>query len=164
MDFKTFVTDTSGAVAVDWVVLTGGLVGLGIAATLVVSGGMEDLSGDISVHLASIEVGQSDRDAGGDESAWGTLAQLNPWSDPVQMMQGYLDRANGDVQAAYDSLFADAQREALDPNMNSGNEIDALGAFEAHAQANNLRYDAGDNPDYATLHNTYTTTQTQSFF
>ena len=79
-------------------------------------------------------------------------------------MQGYLDRANGDVQAAYDSLFADAQREALDPNMNSGNEIDALGAFEAHAQANNLSYDAGDNPDYASLHNTYTTTQTQSFF
>lgn len=37
----SFATDESGAVTVDWVVLTGGLVGLGLAATAVISVGVE---------------------------------------------------------------------------------------------------------------------------
>ncbi len=51
-DIETFLRDTSGAVTVDWVVLTGGLVGLGLAATAVISAGVQyqaeeiaDLSG-----------------------------------------------------------------------------------------------------------------------
>lgn len=42
-----FFENESGAVTVDWVVLTGGLVGLGLATTAVVSAGMEDVSGDV---------------------------------------------------------------------------------------------------------------------
>jgi Flp pilus assembly pilin Flp len=45
---NTFVSDESGAVTVDWVVLTAAIVGLGLAVMSVVSGGVEDLSGDIS--------------------------------------------------------------------------------------------------------------------
>ncbi|PIV75623.1 MAG: pilus assembly protein [Rhodobacteraceae bacterium CG17_big_fil_post_rev_8_21_14_2_50_65_11] len=48
---KSFLTDTSGAVTVDWVVLTAALVGLGLAVISVVSGGLEDLSGDINTQL-----------------------------------------------------------------------------------------------------------------
>ena len=44
---KTFSADESGAVTVDWVVLTAALVGLGLAVMGVISGGIEDLSGDI---------------------------------------------------------------------------------------------------------------------
>ena len=43
-----FITETDGAVTVDWVVLTAALVGVGIAAMLVISGGVEDLATDIS--------------------------------------------------------------------------------------------------------------------
>jgi Flp pilus assembly pilin Flp len=46
--FNTFVSDESGAVTVDWVVLTAAIVGLGLAVMSVVSGGVEDLSGNIS--------------------------------------------------------------------------------------------------------------------
>lgn len=54
---RHFLLAEDGAVTVDWVVLTAALVGLGLAAMAVVSGGVEDLSGDVSVELASLEVG-----------------------------------------------------------------------------------------------------------
>ena len=46
-----FVADESGAVTVDWVVLTAAIVGLGIAVMGAVSGGLEDLSGEIEDQL-----------------------------------------------------------------------------------------------------------------
>lgn len=49
---STFLADESGAVTVDWVVLTGGLVGLGLATMAVVSGGVASLSGDTSSQLS----------------------------------------------------------------------------------------------------------------
>ena len=48
-----FLTDESGAVTVDWVVMTSGVVGLGLATMAVVSSGVEDLSGDINTQLSS---------------------------------------------------------------------------------------------------------------
>ncbi|WP_371154780.1 Flp family type IVb pilin [Jannaschia sp. 2305UL9-9] len=45
---KTFSADESGAVTVDWVVLTAALVGLGLAVMGVISGGIESLSNDIN--------------------------------------------------------------------------------------------------------------------
>jgi Flp pilus assembly pilin Flp len=52
---KNFAKSESGAVTVDWVVLTAALVGLGLAVMAVVSGGIEDLSGDISTALADTD-------------------------------------------------------------------------------------------------------------
>ncbi|RLJ60558.1 hypothetical protein BCF46_0761 [Litoreibacter meonggei] len=48
---KNFAADESGAVTVDWVVLTAAIVGLGIAVMASVSDGLEDLSGDIEDQL-----------------------------------------------------------------------------------------------------------------
>ena len=45
---KNFAADESGAVTVDWVVLTAAIVGLGLAVMSVVSGGTEDLTQRIS--------------------------------------------------------------------------------------------------------------------
>jgi Flp pilus assembly pilin Flp len=50
---KNFANSESGAVTVDWVVLTAAIVGLGLAVMAVVSGGIEDLSGDISNTLTN---------------------------------------------------------------------------------------------------------------
>lgn len=48
---KSFANDESGAVTVDWVVLTAAIVGLGIAVMASVSGGLQDISGDIETQL-----------------------------------------------------------------------------------------------------------------
>lgn len=52
---KSFASNESGAVTVDWVVLTAALVGLGLAVMSVVSGGVENLSGDISTSLTNVD-------------------------------------------------------------------------------------------------------------
>ncbi|OAN74595.1 hypothetical protein A8B78_03970 [Jannaschia sp. EhC01] len=53
---KNFASNESGAVTVDWVVLTAALVGLGLAVMAVVSGGVEDLSTEISQGLIDADV------------------------------------------------------------------------------------------------------------
>ena len=47
MMLGTFWTDESGAITVDWVVLTAGMVGLGLGTMGVVSGGADDLTTDM---------------------------------------------------------------------------------------------------------------------
>ena len=49
--FTNFKNDESGAVTVDWVVLTAAIVGLGIAVLAAVSTGVSDLSSDIQGQL-----------------------------------------------------------------------------------------------------------------
>lgn len=50
---KNFVTDESGAVTVDWVVLTAAIVGLGIAVVASVRGGVEGMGTAISSSLSN---------------------------------------------------------------------------------------------------------------
>jgi len=52
---KNFASSESGAVTVDWVVLTAAIVGLGLAVMAVVSGGVENLSNDIGSTLATTD-------------------------------------------------------------------------------------------------------------
>ncbi|MGI3187026.1 pilus assembly protein [Nioella aestuarii] len=54
--FTSFLSEESGAVTVDWVVLTAALVGLGLAVISVVSSGLENLSGDIRGQLEADHV------------------------------------------------------------------------------------------------------------
>ena len=46
-NIKTFAADETGAVTVDWVVLTAALVGLGLAVMTVVGQGVQSVSTDI---------------------------------------------------------------------------------------------------------------------
>ena len=48
-----FLKDESGAVTVDWTVMTAAIVGLGIATYGVVSGGINQLSTNTSTHLST---------------------------------------------------------------------------------------------------------------
>ena len=54
---NTFKNDESGAVTVDWVVLTAALVGLGLAVMGVVRGGIDDLTNDIDGQLMKDHIG-----------------------------------------------------------------------------------------------------------
>ena len=55
--FKSFKNDESGAVTVDWVVLTAAIVGLGLVVMTSVGGGITDLSGDVSTGLKAATTG-----------------------------------------------------------------------------------------------------------
>ncbi len=55
--FNAFLNDESGAVTVDWVVLTAAIVGLGIAVLTSVSGGTTALADKVSTHMSSQDVG-----------------------------------------------------------------------------------------------------------
>jgi len=48
---KTFTTDESGAVTVDWVVLTAAIVGLGIAVLTAVAGSIGNVTDAIAADL-----------------------------------------------------------------------------------------------------------------
>ena len=50
---KHFLASEAGAVTVDWVILTAGVVGLALAATMTVIDGTGDLSGDVETQLSS---------------------------------------------------------------------------------------------------------------
>jgi len=51
--FDAFLNDESGAVTVDWVVLTAAIVGLGIAVMTSVGNGTTSLANKISSHMAN---------------------------------------------------------------------------------------------------------------
>ena len=54
--FKKFLSDETGAVIVDWVVLTAAIVGLTLSVMAAVSNGLEDMSGDIESELSAQDI------------------------------------------------------------------------------------------------------------
>ena len=54
--FKAFLANESGAVTVDWVVLTAAIVGLGLAVITSVRSGVQSLGTEISNSLTSASV------------------------------------------------------------------------------------------------------------
>lgn len=56
MNIRHFLRSEDAAVTVDWVVMTAAVTGMGLAVTAVVSGGIENVSGDILDTLTQIEI------------------------------------------------------------------------------------------------------------
>ena len=57
MSFREFCVSECGAVSVSWVILVAGLMGLLIGAMAVTSGGVEDLSSEVSQTLVEADPG-----------------------------------------------------------------------------------------------------------
>jgi len=158
MRIQTFIQSDNGAVTVDWVVLTAGIVGLGLATMAVVSGGVEDLSNNTSTQLASVEPDSMFDWASSNpltSSGWGDLGTFSP----IQTAAGaesyaasVLAANGGDYQAAYDQLY----QQVLNMTYADGESIDDFGAFEAMAAAAGATIDTGDNMTYAEMHAAYT--------
>ena len=53
---KRFLADESGAVTVDWVVLTAAIVGLGVVVITTIANGALDHTSGLNSHLANAEV------------------------------------------------------------------------------------------------------------
>ena len=56
---KTFARDESGAVTVDWVVLTAAIVGLGLVVMTTVSNGLKTAASNISADIATTQAAGS---------------------------------------------------------------------------------------------------------
>jgi len=134
---NTFLSDESGAVTVDWVVLTAALVGLGLATTAVVTSGVSALSGNLATELTEQgldAIASSILDLGvispHHSQAW--LDQVVPdfFGDPAIFSDAEL--------AAYHTTMANTILAANPADIASGhyhNSIDHMGAVEA-AMAN----------------------------
>ncbi len=57
MTFKTFVKDCSGAVTVDWVVLTAAIVGLGMIVLVPIAFTTHSSAQGVSDYISNINVG-----------------------------------------------------------------------------------------------------------
>lgn len=117
-----FLTEERGAVSVDWVVLTGAVVALGLAATAVVSSGIENLSGDVAAEM-------------------GIITPNSRFSSTAQGMgfEGGLGTWRGGV-LAYDDGFGNVLRGGQAPGQAAVNTFDLEGdkayaviAFDMHA-------------------------------
>ena len=77
---RGFVTDERGAVTVDWVVLTAGIIGLAIASIALVHDGATDLSNSTATALANADIGSgssADDDAESDAGTGGGKGKLS---------------------------------------------------------------------------------------
>ena len=155
-----FVLSEDGAVTVDWVVLTAALVGLGLAVMAVVSGGVEDLSGDIDTQMVDQEIVTSFSAAAGIALTAGTLTSWHhnegwfngmtaQYSDPGTYSEAQLIAQH---QTAANTILA-----ANPGDITSGhyqNAIDHMGAIEIGMAANGIEVpDSGMN--YETAYTQY---------
>ncbi|SDZ14149.1 hypothetical protein SAMN05444004_106198 [Jannaschia faecimaris] len=110
------IQSEDGAVTANWVVLTAGIVGLGLAATSVVSGGVEDQSVDIAQFLADTEVGtafsrlfsENDFSEGRGDWSGGELMTINGFGE-ILALSGNATRA--EMPISVDSKYAYAVME-----------------------------------------------------
>ena len=139
--YANFVVSESGAVTVDWVVLTASVVGLGLAVMSVVSGGMERLSEEIASSLAAIEiqdrfaealeaVGFASLDFSGQTGGFsgGALVTFPGLGDVLQIGPGQTARASFDMPAGTGSASVDFDLFGLDSLNNETATISVNGS------------------------------------
>jgi len=115
-NFRQFLISESGAITVDWVVLTAAVTGMALAATAVVENGIEDLASDLEAQLRTQQV--SDAFVQFDSSFFNDLYDL-----------GMVTEANAEVFFDLANEMTNAEiLDALEQGMldlNDGNLSDA---------------------------------------
>ncbi|WP_420394764.1 hypothetical protein [Nioella sp.] len=132
---QNFFLNESGAVTVDWVVLTAGLVGLGLATMAVVSTGVEDLSGDMRGQMESQTISTSFASAAGG----GT------WTWSGRTSQDYYDIGAALAPGNNGATYYWAQQEAI-ADMPEGYNFDSPLVDPA---TGNVVYTSNDGTTYA---------------
>ena len=127
--YKQFLEDTTGAVTVDWVVLTAAVTGLGLATVSVVSAGLEDLATDIQQSLMSTNA------ATGSIDPWNSA---HPTYVACQDTDVDFNAAVTLAQDAYDNntqdpLFElDYYQTEMETALNDGSYVGDVAAREQH--------------------------------
>ena len=137
----------SGAVTVDWVVLTAALVGLGLAAMSVVSGGVEDLANDTNDSLNRSIVETSLNFGQRVVTSMEDLNLMGYYANPEGRLAS--DKAMGDGELVMYSMLMQA-RNALNNSAsnNDRSEISQLAVYELGLTDMTFEEAAGTLSDY----------------
>lgn len=119
---KTFLTDETGAVTVDYVVLSGAVAGMGITAAATLSGGVDELARNIAAELTdlasvAITVLEANDFSGGNRGNWtggrvmefrnfGSLLALGP-GETATVSLGFPEGAETGV-VTFDAIAGDS--------------------------------------------------------
>jgi hypothetical protein len=111
---EVFIRSEDGAVTVDWVVLTAGIVGLGLAATAVVTAGVSDISGEVDTTLEDYEIRTS------------FAAAAAPWQS------GQWEMNNPGIHESYSSWMAGFGDQQLLDHMNNMQQFSEMPPGSGH--------------------------------
>jgi hypothetical protein len=155
MKISRFAADESGAVTVDWVVLSAGIVGLGLATIAVASSGVENLTGDIRNALANMELAQQAAAAAAVE-AFGFL-HFAGQSEADQEVARVLSTLYGNDPQAYYNAIQNAITAFAQMNHAQGMayEIDVLNSLQSYAAANGIALDTSNGMTLEQAHAAY---------
>lgn len=119
-----FAASESGAVTVDWVVLTGAVVGLGLSTMAVVSGGVESLANDTAQGIAgtsistafagAVELFNGDFSGGAGGFTGASVVNAAGFGDILQIGQGEMAELTMDVPPGSTSATIDFDLIAAD--------------------------------------------------
>jgi hypothetical protein len=133
--FRNFVTSEAGAVTVDWVVLTAGLVGLGLATTAVVSSGIANVSGDTAGIISGYEIVTAftetteNTNLGGTGFFDGAGSWLGGVATYVDGFGEILQIQDGGVVSSYFELPEDTTMAYLEFDLIGGDSLDGEPAY-----------------------------------
>lgn len=154
MPLAAFLSDTSGAVTVDWVVLAASVVGLGVASAAAVGAGVGALGDDVESSLTRARVAGAyvarmgfDDIAGAVASGWGWRiwgGQYDGWTDQAGLGTFELTRSGllGIVTPDGGNML---DLDASPGNMAIGRIVDNLTAGETYSVTLNAADGIGNN-------------------
>ena len=112
MQFRAFAENESGAITVDWVVLTAATVGMGLATMALINSGVEQTVSDIDAGLNAPSVivrmyngfGYDPYDSAGFSTLLKNVSSLD--ENDLQQMAAYSNQLNGMVNEQTDPAIA----------------------------------------------------------
>lgn len=132
-NFRQFLNSESGAVTVDWVVLTAAVTGMALAATAVVEGGIESLASDLEAQLRTQQVS--------DAFVFFNSSHFNPLYDAgivtEENAEAYFDIANVMTNAEILTALESGLLDYTDGNLSDA-EIAQLVAVASVAVQRNI--------------------------
>lgn len=132
-NFRQFLISESGAITVDWVVLTAAVTGMALAATAVVEGGIENLASDLEAQLRTQQV--SDAFVQFDSSFFNGLYDLGMVTEANA--EAYFNLANEMTNAEILSALEQGMLDLNDGNLSDA-EIAQLMAMASVAIQRNI--------------------------
>lgn len=131
---RRFARRERGAITVDWTVLSGAAVGLGIGAVVLVSGGLGNLAGNIGDTLSGTTVSLAP-DAPGGEAAGPVLAVDLQAAD-----QATLQRIRGIGAARAVALLKARDEDGLNLNTASRSDLEAISGIGPVLSERTIRF------------------------
>lgn len=152
----SFFEDESGAVTVDWVVLTAAIVGLGIATYTVVGGGVSDASTDVSAFLEQDHITTTFAEATPEAAGFDmSTALLVGSSHSEAWRQDMINRFYPEMsQGQLDTYYQERINEYNSATSGYAHAIDHIGMAQAEYQRRELELPEGS-PDYLAIRDAY---------